>query len=135
MIIRRFAIACAAIALSPGQAVAADIKALPDYAYNEVAAVGVVSVAERMCPGVSTNTKGIETRLIAMYRQLGSDGYAVRDVQDHLRTSRSQRRVERQINAFRARYGTRGADDSGFCDAVRAEARKSASFAALLSLR
>jgi len=116
-------------------AATAQIKELPQYAYDVVAKVSMATTADAVCEGISSRPKRVQAYIVSLYTQLGQDGISATDAAAVFETPDALNRIAEREVALREKHGAAPEGADGLCAAIRAEATENKDFARLMRIR
>ncbi len=108
---------------------------LPDYAYEQLAELSMVTTAGLTCDGAKVKDRKLQDAMVELMGRLAADGLdPVASVQ-HLESDIGQAEMKNREAEFRARHGVAQTGGEALCDAIRAEVKTNKSLAKMLKLR
>ena len=123
---RHISFACAALAVALiGLPVAAlaEITELPEYAYDSVAEISMVTTAQTECEGAKVNDRRLQRAMTDFVGRLAGDGFdPVASVQ-FMDTEVGLAEIAKREVALRERHGVAPEGFEALCAAIRAETK------------
>ena len=111
-----------AVALAVAPMVAqAQITELPEYAYDSVAQISMVTTAQSECEGAKVNDRRLQRAMTDFVGQLAGDGYDPVAAVQFMDTEVGLAQLASREAALRARHGVAPEGIEGLCAAIKAE--------------
>lgn len=113
----------------------AQVTELPEYAYDSVARISMITTAQAECDGARVNEARLQRAMTDLVGRLAGDGLDPVASVRFMDTEAGQAEIAKREVALRERHGVAPEGYPALCDAIRAESKVNKDLARIVKFR